>query len=170
LDIASRECLEEALLSYRGTVIAVSHDRFFLNRVVTRILELKDGKMCSFPGNYSAYQKALILGSHTAGESASRQANTACQPRSVVVTGKQPTPKGAGFAGAVRAKRHEKQLDRETEIAVVEQRLQELEAGFQDPKFYRSRDSHKYLVEHQQLLSNWPYCGQQGTRKLQPRL
>ena len=52
LDITSREILEDALSRYTGTVLAVSHDRYFLNRVATRILELEDGRLTSTDGNY----------------------------------------------------------------------------------------------------------------------
>ena len=41
LDIMSREALEDAILSYDGTLMVISHDRYFLNKVVNRILELK---------------------------------------------------------------------------------------------------------------------------------
>lgn len=55
LDLESREAIENAILNFKGTVIAVSHDRFYLNQCVTRILELKEGKMLSFNGNYDQY-------------------------------------------------------------------------------------------------------------------
>lgn len=55
LDIEGLERLEEALRTYPGTVLVVSHDRFFLDRVVGRILAFEDGSIRSYPGNYSAY-------------------------------------------------------------------------------------------------------------------
>ncbi len=55
LDIASREVLEEALSAYPGTIVAVSHDRYFLDRIATRLLVMRDGSHRSFTGNYSAY-------------------------------------------------------------------------------------------------------------------
>ena len=42
LDIPSREALEDAILSYDGTLIVISHDRYFLNKVINRILELQE--------------------------------------------------------------------------------------------------------------------------------
>ncbi len=59
LDIASRKTLEGALVDYEGTVLIVSHDRTFLDAVTTRIIEIKDGRVRSFPGNYSDYARAL---------------------------------------------------------------------------------------------------------------
>jgi len=55
LDITSREILESALSSYEGTLLCVTHDRYFANSVATRILELKDGRFTSYPGNYDYY-------------------------------------------------------------------------------------------------------------------
>ncbi|MBQ6020803.1 MAG: ABC-F family ATP-binding cassette domain-containing protein [Clostridia bacterium] len=55
LDIASREVLEEALRDYEGTVVAVSHDRYFINRVATKILYFDGGTMRTLDGNYDDY-------------------------------------------------------------------------------------------------------------------
>jgi ATP-binding cassette subfamily F protein 3 len=53
LDIQSRETLEDMLSGYDGTVIFVSHDRFFIDRVATRVWEIEDGRLYQFLGNYS---------------------------------------------------------------------------------------------------------------------
>ena len=55
LDIVSREALEDAILSYDGTMIVISHDRYFLNKVINRILELKEDSVSEYLGNYSYY-------------------------------------------------------------------------------------------------------------------
>ena len=55
LDIPSREALEDALLSYDGTVLVISHDRYFLNKVVSKIYELKEDGVKEYLGNYSYY-------------------------------------------------------------------------------------------------------------------
>jgi len=55
LDTSSKEILEEALNEYTGTVFFVSHDRFFINKTATRILDLKDMEIRSYPGNYDYY-------------------------------------------------------------------------------------------------------------------
>lgn len=55
LDMDSIEWLEEYLKSFRGTVLIVSHDRYFLDNVTTRTLELREGEMISWPGNYSYF-------------------------------------------------------------------------------------------------------------------
>ncbi len=55
LDITSKEILEEALRNYEGTVICVSHDRYFINRIATRILELDHHHFINYQGNYDYY-------------------------------------------------------------------------------------------------------------------
>lgn len=63
LDIVSKEILENALNSYTGTVLYVSHDRYFINSTATRILELKGNRLTNFDGNYDYYlEKYDILG------------------------------------------------------------------------------------------------------------
>ncbi|MCK5773015.1 MAG: ABC-F family ATP-binding cassette domain-containing protein [Thermoplasmata archaeon] len=55
LDIETCEWLEEYLESYQGGLVVISHDRYFMDRVVKRVLELEEGVTRSFQGNYSAY-------------------------------------------------------------------------------------------------------------------
>ncbi|MCE2431625.1 MAG: ABC-F family ATP-binding cassette domain-containing protein [Candidatus Latescibacteria bacterium] len=59
LDIAARHVLESALDAFEGTVIAVSHDRYFLNRLVSRLLVLGNGKWQLVDGNYDSYQRQM---------------------------------------------------------------------------------------------------------------
>lgn len=68
LDIPSREVLEKALAGYSGTLLFVSHDRYFVDKIATRILELTPEAAISYPGNYSyfashkeAYQAAALI-------------------------------------------------------------------------------------------------------------
>lgn len=56
LDIPSKEVVEDYLGDFPGTVLAVSHDRYFLDKVVNRILELSDGEISDYLGNYSYYR------------------------------------------------------------------------------------------------------------------
>ena len=57
LDIPSVEVLEEALDEFEGTVLTISHDRYFLDRVVERVIELNDGELTEYLGGYTDYQK-----------------------------------------------------------------------------------------------------------------
>ena len=64
LDLPSCEVLENALDEFEGTVLVISHDRYFLDRVVERVVELEDGALTEYPGDYTYYaeQKARQAG------------------------------------------------------------------------------------------------------------
>lgn len=55
LDLASKEKLDEALMKFEGTLFFVSHDRYFLNKVATKIIELGSEKISVYEGNYDYY-------------------------------------------------------------------------------------------------------------------
>jgi ATP-binding cassette subfamily F protein 3 len=59
LDIPAREVLEQALAAYPGTLLIVSHDRYFLDRIISRLLYMRDGTCTSYAGNYTDYQAQL---------------------------------------------------------------------------------------------------------------
>ncbi|MGU3470636.1 ribosomal protection-like ABC-F family protein [Paenibacillus sp. D51F] len=60
LDTASREALEEALEEFPGTILAVSHDRYFINRIAGRVWELSGGRIVSWNGNYDGYKAEQV--------------------------------------------------------------------------------------------------------------
>jgi ATP-binding cassette subfamily F protein 3 len=55
LDVTAREILEEALEQFEGTMLFISHDRYFINRIATKIVEIKDGQLVEFVGDYDYY-------------------------------------------------------------------------------------------------------------------
>jgi ATP-binding cassette subfamily F protein 3 len=57
LDIATKELFQRALLKYSGTILIVSHDRYFLDNLILRVIEIRDGKIYDYPGNYSYFIK-----------------------------------------------------------------------------------------------------------------
>ena len=57
LDITARESLEEALLLFQGTILFVSHDRYFINRIATKIVEIEDRRSVTYAGDYDSYQE-----------------------------------------------------------------------------------------------------------------
>ena len=57
IDIETREVLEESIKNYKGTVLFVSHDRYFINAIASRIIEISDNKINSYIGNYDDYQR-----------------------------------------------------------------------------------------------------------------
>lgn len=102
LDIESKEAFEEALADYPGTVITVTHDRYFLNRIPDRILELTDEGITEYLGRYDYYvekKEALASGrAYLAEMTAKREASAGKdgQNRSAAAAG----PGGAGPGGA----------------------------------------------------------------------
>ena len=68
LDIASAEILEDALEAFEGTALVISHDRYFLDRAIERIVALEEGALASFAGGYSAYAAELDRSTKPGGE------------------------------------------------------------------------------------------------------
>ncbi len=65
LDMKTKEVFQEALLGYQGTIIVVSHDRYFLDRLVGRVMEVSGGALFDYPGNYTYFiekRKELLSG------------------------------------------------------------------------------------------------------------
>ena len=84
LDMVSKEVLEQAIRSFPGTVLYVSHDRYFINRTATRILDLTRGRLLNYIGNYDYYlekradvERAAGLSAGLAGSGVSRAGNGA---------------------------------------------------------------------------------------------
>ena len=82
LDIPAKQMLEDALRDYEGAVLVVSHDRYFISRVANRIVEIRDGELVMYRGDYAYYlekkeeEKALEQEKKLAEErDAKRQAN-----------------------------------------------------------------------------------------------
>src|SRR5204862_4525121 len=58
LDLVSREVLEAALAGFPGTIVFISHDRYFINRIATSVVEVAAGRLTSYPGSYDDYLDA----------------------------------------------------------------------------------------------------------------
>jgi len=70
LDLPSCEVLENALDEFEGTVLVISHDRYFLDRVVDRVVELEDGALTDYPGDYTFYAGKKLLSKESQGQKA----------------------------------------------------------------------------------------------------
>lgn len=103
LDIDSREALEEALEEFPGTVLAVSHDRYFINRCFGKLWHIDGGRFSSFSGNYEYYKEKLA--EHA--EAAQRQEAT--QPESSGRHRQAPLCKRAGRSIPIRPSQSEPQ-------------------------------------------------------------
>jgi len=75
LDFASREVLEEALSEYDGTVLCVSHDRYFVNRIATKIMYFDGEKVTAYEGNYDDYINIISQKTETECEKAPKKIN-----------------------------------------------------------------------------------------------
>ena len=119
LDIQSRETLEEMLATYDGTVIFVSHDRFFIDRVATRVWSIAGGRLVQYLGNFSDAARQQAKSSQS--EAAPDQKKPAVAPESPV---ERPTARRSGQPSESRL---QKQLAAtEREISKLEERLNEL--------------------------------------------
>jgi ATP-binding cassette subfamily F protein 3 len=119
LDIQSRETLEEMLTAYDGTVVFVSHDRFFIDRVATRVWDIAGGQLTAYLGNFSdaARQKARL--------SAPEPAAPRLAPAPVAKIPAERSP--ARRSGQVSESRLQKQLaSAERDISRLEARLNDL--------------------------------------------
>jgi ATP-binding cassette subfamily F protein 3 len=91
LDIQSAELLEEALEDYDGTLLVISHDRYFLDDVVNRIIELEGGTTAEYLGNYTYYAERKTRPNH--GEIPSWPSQTDGEEKHFAGTGKRKSKK-----------------------------------------------------------------------------
>ncbi len=118
LDINSREVLEESLQNFEGTILAVSHDRYFINKLATRILEMNKNELIDLEGNYSYFQE------HKARLKKAEQQNASAEAK--VTEAKQDYL--SAKEEKARQRKLEKQLkDTESEIEQIEARLTAIE-------------------------------------------
>ncbi|WP_438347565.1 ABC-F family ATP-binding cassette domain-containing protein [Paenibacillus sp. FA6] len=152
LDLFSREVLESALIDFEGTLLFISHDRYFLNKMAERIVELSSNGTEHFLGNYDDYiekkqelaeiqQEAMELAARTTSKSDS---------------GLDPIDKlgATSFEADKMAKREERSRQRrlvtlEEEIHVLEEDIKALEAKMTLPEIFQDYIA---LQEHQQMV------------------
>ena len=60
LDIPSKQMLEQALFNYNGNALIVSHDRYFISKVANKIVEIRDGQLIKYQGDYKYYKEKKI--------------------------------------------------------------------------------------------------------------
>src|SRR5215211_4855948 len=132
LDIPALEALEEALLEYRGTMFFISHDRYFLRKLATRVVELEDRKLTNYLGGYDYYRSHRRLDQ---GEGRRRRRVRPGQS-------KEQNMLAARLVAV------------EGEIDATERRLSRLEKELATSELYADGDrSRKVVQEHRQLKS-----------------
>ena len=142
LDLASREVLEDALAEFPGTIVFISHDRYFINRIATRVLEVADGVLTSYPGTYDDYVAATMRSA-----AASPPEPVAVLPQALDAATPPDGRKRAARGGdrrlrvtpAVRTLRRRLE-EIERQIHDLEARLQEFAETLSDPDLYKDGD------------------------------
>ena len=134
LDIMSKEILEDALNGYEGTILYVSHDRYFINRTAHRILDLTEGQFVSYVGNYDYYLEkhdtvmAAIEASAPQNADADNTAATKAAESEVKLDWKAQKEEQA------RLRKKENDLKKcEEKIAELEARISEIDTEMSDP-------------------------------------
>ena len=137
LDIPAREAVEEALMAFPGTFIAVSHDRYFLDKTANCTLELKDGRITEYLGNYGYYLMKKAAEAELAEEARSaekQQQNPPSAQAEKERAEKSATPKTAVHSAIPAARRQEMIERTEAEIAMAEAELKGLEYEMNRPE------------------------------------
>ena len=167
LDITSKEILESALLQYEGTVLFVSHDRYFINKTATRILNLTEQRVINYIGNYDYY-----LEKKEALEAVYLKDSNGQKPDFSNVSIK--TVKSVESEGKIDWKKQKEEQaklrKRENELKKVETRIEELEElidgidqQFADPKVATNsaklgeltKEKDGYQAELEELYLKW---------------
>jgi len=140
LDLASREVLEGALAAFPGTIVYISHDRYFINRIATGIVEVTHGTLVTYLGSYDDYLDAKAR--------AEAAASVAPAPRPPVVAPPparpEPAPRASRAESSKRTGKVAKDVrelrrrleDVERQIHDLEARLAEIGERLGDPAFY----------------------------------
>ncbi len=146
LDITSKEILEKALNDYTGTVLYVSHDRYFINQTAGRILELVNHSFVNYIGNYDYYlEKKDALTAIYAKEDQTESENTACETESEAKLSWQEQKE----AQAKERKRQNELKKTEERISILEERDQEIDA----------------LMSQEEIFTNSVKCQELSTEK-----
>jgi ATP-binding cassette subfamily F protein 3 len=129
LDIASKEILEDALNSYSGTVLYVSHDRYFINRTAHRILELAKNHFVSYVGNYDYYLEKRDIQMATLDEQIKKETeSTGASANSSSIAANTAAPKGGALDYKAKKEEEARIRKKENDLKKCEARIAELEA------------------------------------------
>ncbi len=147
LDITSKEILEDAINAYEGTVLYVSHDRYFINRTASRILELSEGALTGYLGNYDYYLEKKT------------EASLSTLPASPSQKEYLPTETKLDWQAQkkLQADKRKKENDLkkcEESIALLEQEQKEIDAKMSDPSIATNVAELQKLASRQKELAD----------------
>jgi len=134
LDMRAKDVLLEALSGYSGTVVFVSHDRYFIDRLATRVLEIENGAITAYEGNYEDYlrrKEALAAATPDAAPKQLPAEKAAPARTTVLIEGGYEETNGAGGPPAARTRRLNpiRQKQMEERCAFLEEEIPRLEAS-----------------------------------------
>lgn len=148
LDMQSQDALEKALNAYDGTLLLISHDRYFLDKLVTRVIEIRDGGVSIFEGNYSDYYERRLKKDSQVTVAADEQPKKESADSSQQRKSKEQKRLEAEARQAISKKRStlQKEIDGcEASIMTLEEEKEELEAQMADPATYQDGEKAKAL-------------------------
>ena len=177
LDLRAKDVLLDALMKYTGTVVFVSHDRYFIDKLATRVFEVGGGKVEVFPGNYEDYLWRKQGGQHVAptlddvpGVKAARH-----EPAPAPKPAATPPANGNGSGDPAEAKKRlnpikRKQMedrvhDLEEEISQTEDAIARLETALQnfvsaEESQRQSEELEQHKASHAALVGEWEELAQ----------
>ena len=150
LDIPSRESLENALDEYTGTVIVVSHDRYFLDKIASQILSFeRDGTTLQNSGNYTEFHDWKLRRTSARAPEQTVQANGVGNSQTDISTGVRSDEKvhSSNLSKNQRERLEKRMTEIEDKIAVLESEIKELTARMSDPKISGDYGSLKELTD-----------------------
>ena len=149
LDLWARDALERALLEFSGTLLFVSHDRYFLNRVADHLLVVDPGRFRVIEGNYELYQHLVRQGLAGVPIDGDAKQAASAQPPAKKAPPERPTKRKRKFP-------YRKVPDLEAEIFERESRIEELHAAMLDPEVLRNgqrvKEIQAEVAEQQETL------------------
>ena len=140
LDLSAREVLEDALAAFTGTIVFISHDRYFINRIATRVVEISAGALTSHLGDYDDYVAAKTRVGAAVGETPA-DGGREDRPRTVSPSSSRVPDRPASRPSKQRASRVVRELrsrlaEVERQIHELEERVRRLGEALGDPALY----------------------------------
>ena len=166
LDLRAKDVLLEALMKYTGTVVFVSHDRYFIDKLATRVFEIGDGKVEIYPGNYEDYLWRKQGGSAKQDEAIRRQLSKVEAATPAPSNGNQavaPAPEGSKVKrlNPIKRKKMEERVhELEAEISQAETAIAQCETALQnfvssDENQRQSQELDQQKAAHAALIKEW---------------
>jgi len=178
LDMRAKDVLLEALSKYTGTVVFVSHDRYFIDKLATRVFEIGGGHVDVYPGNYEDFlwrkqggaeklqQEVSATAAHRP-EAGNGHVVAATAPGRPVEQGSADADKPGKRLNPIKRKQmQERATELEEQISELEHHIAQCEAGLQsfvsaDETVRLTRDLDQHRADLNQRIAEWEQIGQE---------